>query len=89
MKNEKNCNRENSICWCPECFSLGEDTHYCVECGERYTSDLDSCYDCIGGEILPLPCGECATTPVPHDNCLYGGKRIGHSEIHCTANSCY
>jgi len=26
---------------------------------------------------------------VPHNNCLYKGKAIGHSETHCTADSCY
>ena len=34
-------------------------------------------------------CTECATTPVPHDNCLYSGNAIGHSDTHCTANACW
>ena len=26
---------------------------------------------------------------VPHYNCMYKGKAVGHSEAHCTANACY
>lgn len=26
---------------------------------------------------------------VPHFNCRYQGKAMGHSEAHCTANACY
>jgi len=26
---------------------------------------------------------------VPHYNCLYNGRAIGHSMSHCTADSCY
>lgn len=24
-----------------------------------------------------------------HGNCLYGGRKIGHSRGHCSANACY
>ena len=35
-------------------------------------------------------CERCLTDAyVPHYNCLYAGKAIGHSEGHCTANACY
>ena len=35
-------------------------------------------------------CDRCKTDPyVPHFNCLYHGKAIGHSAAHCTANGCY
>lgn len=35
-------------------------------------------------------CKRCETDKhVPHDNCIYGGKAIGHNESHCTADSCY
>ena len=26
---------------------------------------------------------------VPHFNCMYKGKAIGHSDSHCTASACY
>ena len=26
---------------------------------------------------------------VPHYNCLYAGKSIGHNAAHCTADACY
>lgn len=26
---------------------------------------------------------------VPHNNCLYNGRAIGHSMAHCTADACY
>jgi hypothetical protein len=38
---------------------------------------MDNCKQCEGN------------TNVPHDNCLYKGKAIGHSASHCTADSCY
>lgn len=35
-------------------------------------------------------CARCATDAyVPHYNCIYGGRRIGHSASHCTADACY
>jgi hypothetical protein len=35
-------------------------------------------------------CERCLTDAyVPHYNCLYAGKAMGHSEGHCTANACY
>lgn len=35
-------------------------------------------------------CERCTTDEyVPHYNCLYQGKAVGHSEAHCTANGCY
>jgi hypothetical protein len=35
-------------------------------------------------------CARCLTDAyVPHYNCLYSGKAMGHSEGHCTANACY
>jgi hypothetical protein len=36
---------------------------------------------------------ECCTSgkglAVPHDNCLYGGRKMGHSPSHCTADACF
>ena len=33
---------------------------------------------------------ELGTMPyIPHFNCLYNGKAIGHCAGHCTAESCY
>lgn len=38
----------------------------------------------------PAECVECRTNVyVPHNSCLYGGNRTGHSKTHCTANACY
>ena len=35
-------------------------------------------------------CERCTTDEyVPHYNCLYKGKAMGHSKAHCTADSCY
>jgi hypothetical protein len=35
-------------------------------------------------------CERCKTDAyVPHFNCMYAGKAIGHSVAHCTANACY
>jgi len=35
-------------------------------------------------------CERCKTDGyIPHFNCMYDGKAIGHSESHCTANACY
>ncbi len=35
-------------------------------------------------------CERCTTDAyVPHYNCIYGGKRMGHSASHCTADACY
>ena len=35
-------------------------------------------------------CERCLTDAyVPHYNCIYGGKAVGHSAAHCTANACY
>ena len=34
-------------------------------------------------------CDRCPDIHVPHFNCLYGGKAVGHSAAHCTANACY
>lgn len=35
-------------------------------------------------------CERCKTDAyVPHYSCMYGGKRAGHNEAHCTANACY
>ena len=35
-------------------------------------------------------CERCTTDAyIPHFNCMYAGKAIGHSEGHCTANACY
>lgn len=35
-------------------------------------------------------CVRCKTDAhVPHYNCIYNGKAIGHSEAHCTADACY
>lgn len=35
-------------------------------------------------------CDRCTTDAyIPHFNCMYAGKAIGHSEGHCTANACY
>lgn len=35
-------------------------------------------------------CERCLTDAyVPHYNCMYAGKAMGHSLAHCTANACY
>lgn len=35
-------------------------------------------------------CKRCTTDAyVPHYNCMYEGKAMGHSRAHCTANACY
>ena len=35
-------------------------------------------------------CERCTTDAyVPHYNCIYGGRAIGHSASHCTADACY
>ena len=35
-------------------------------------------------------CPRCKTDPyVPHYNCMYHGKAMGHSAAHCTAHACY
>lgn len=35
-------------------------------------------------------CKRCTTDPyVPHFNCVYGGRAVGHSGAHCTADACY
>jgi hypothetical protein len=35
-------------------------------------------------------CERCTTDEyVPHYNCLYKGKAMGHSEAHCTADGCF
>ncbi len=35
-------------------------------------------------------CNRCKTDPyVPHYNCMYSGRAVGHSSAHCTANACY
>ena len=26
---------------------------------------------------------------VPHYNCIYGGRSVGHKDAHCTADACY
>lgn len=26
---------------------------------------------------------------VPHNSCIYGGRKAGHSRAHCTADACY
>jgi hypothetical protein len=46
--------------------------------------------------IYVIGCGTCEyayanNQPpfIPHSNCLYGGKAIGHNSGHCTADACY
>jgi hypothetical protein len=35
-------------------------------------------------------CVRCTTDAyVPHYNCIYQGRAIGHSPSHCTADACY
>lgn len=35
-------------------------------------------------------CERCKVDPyVPHYNCIYQGRAVGHSNSHCTANACY
>jgi len=35
-------------------------------------------------------CERCKTDAyVPHYNCLYNGRAIGHNASHCTADACY
>jgi hypothetical protein len=35
-------------------------------------------------------CERCKIDPyVPHYNCMYSGRAIGHSNAHCTADACY
>jgi hypothetical protein len=35
-------------------------------------------------------CERCKIDPyVPHYNCMYQGRAVGHSAAHCTANACY
>ena len=35
-------------------------------------------------------CERCTTDPyVPHYNCMYQGRAVGHSAAHCTASACY
>lgn len=35
-------------------------------------------------------CERCKTDAyVPHYNCIYQGRAMGHNEAHCTADACY
>ena len=68
--------------------------HFYFTCNTCLVSMTKSSAVIVGVSVYcakcnPNECGECATTNVPHDSCLYGGKRIGHSATHCTADSCY
>ena len=68
--------------------------HFYFTCNTCQVSMTKSLAVIVGTSVYcnkcnPNECGECATTPVPHNNCLYGGKAIGHSATHCTANACY
>lgn len=41
-------------------------------------------------KIADAPCKRCEwDTAVPHNSCIYGGNRVGHSKAHCTADACY
>lgn len=41
-------------------------------------------------ELTPENCPRCKwDTVVPHYNCMYQGKAIGHSKAHCTADACF
>lgn len=53
---------------------------------------LDLRVDIVTSPRTAPVCARCANNDghdVPHFNCLYAGKRIGHSTAHCTANACY
>lgn len=42
--------------------------------------------------IVDSECVRCQSgdsSDVPHFNCMYQGKAIGHSKAHCTANACW
>ena len=61
---------------------MRKDVRYHIESVEEYTPTIR--YRTAEG------CQRCTTDEyVPHYNCLYGGKAVGHSASHCTANGCY
>lgn len=69
---------------------------YRIEVGTMFTGD-------VVRYLVPEPgegriivqravadCERCKTDVyIPHYNCMYDGKKIGHSVAHCTANACY
>lgn len=62
--------------------TLRSDRLYTIASVEPYTTHIN--YRTAEG------CERCTTDEyVPHYNCLYGGKAVGHSASHCTANGCY
>jgi hypothetical protein len=45
---------------------------------ERDRIELENCERCKSGGFTP-----------PHWSCLYGGRKIGHSRSHCSADACF
>ena len=45
---------------------------------ERDRIEYENCERCKAGGFTP-----------PHWSCLYGGRKIGHSRSHCSANACF
>lgn len=64
-----------------EVEAIKAEGHTVVEC-EPYTPVIR--YRTCEG------CERCTTDAyVPHYNCIYQGKAMGHSAAHCTADACY
>ncbi len=62
--------------------AMAVDPRYTIESMSVYTPTIryrtaEGCERCTYDEY------------VPHYNCLYHGKAMGHSEAHCTAHACY
>jgi hypothetical protein len=46
----------------------------------RYYDECTICQDAMAKDEMPF---------ISHENCLYKGKRMGHTFGHCTADACY
>jgi len=62
--------------------NMRKDSHYTITSVIEHTPHIryrteEGCERCTYDEY------------VPHFNCMYHGKAIGHSTAHCTANACY
>lgn len=56
----------------------------------RYTIESVSVYEPVIRYRTAEGCERCTYDEyVPHYNCMYHGKAVGHSEAHCTAHACY
>lgn len=74
----------------PIIYSCNESDLEAIKANPLYTLESVEAYTPVIRYRTAAGCERCTHDEyVPHYNCLYQGRAMGHSEAHCTANGCY